>query len=122
MYDPVLALARKRAERLVEDSAAIEVQFEASREWRPVASIMARLRDNAAEALGQLAQADPDDVKLIRTYQNKVALFSNFVDVVREIYLGGIEAGDLLDAEDVEEMREIVGIGEDEEPPEDIEE
>jgi hypothetical protein len=107
MKDPVFELARRRVQRLVEDSAAIELEFDNIRAWRPVLTIMKRLRDQAADALTALAVADPEDPKLIRLLQNKVNLFADFVSKAREVYVEGIEAGDLLDAEEKEEMRDL---------------
>jgi hypothetical protein len=115
MQDPVLRLARQRAQRLVEDSAAIELEFDNVRAWRPVLTIMLRLRDQAAEALSALAIVDPDEPKLIRRLQDKVQLFSDFVATAKQVYDAGIEAGDLLDSEEKEELRDLAGIDTDEE-------
>ena len=101
-------LARQRAQRLVEDSAAIELEFDNVRAWRPVLSIMNRLRDQAAEALTALADVDPEKPAVIRALQAKVHLFNDFVVTAKEIYDAGIEAGDHLDAEATEELRDLI--------------
>src|SRR5258705_11985755 len=108
MQDPVLMLAVDQ--RLVDDSSAIETQFDSVKDWRPVATIMVRLREEAAVALVRLARADPEDAKLIRDLQNEVNLYAAFVRHVHSLYLEGINAGLRLDAKAVEEAREAAGI------------
>jgi len=112
MDDPTFNLARE-ALRNVQDSAAIELEFDNVRAWRPVLSILKRLRDQAAGALIAMVTVSPEDAKEIRRLQNQVQLFSEFIQTTRAIYHAGIEAGDLLDAADREELRDLI------DPPDD---
>jgi len=109
--DAVYEIARLDAMHVaVQESADIEAQFGQISGSRPVISIMLRMRDQAARALVELAHVDPEDPKAIRTLQNKVRMFSEFLEFMQKIYLEGIEADQELTQQNVDEMADLAGV------------
>jgi hypothetical protein len=86
--DPILKLAAERSlERTVTDWLELQIQLQTND--GPMVIFMVAARNDAAQALVELAEADPEDPKLIRTLQNRIALFRNAVDLAREVMGNG---------------------------------
>lgn len=108
--DPLVKLARDRAmaQRAVLMSADIETQFGQIQGGRPVAAIMLRLRDEAAEAMVALVTVDASAAEAVRELQGVVKRFDDFVRIVTELYHEGVEADHALQDEDLEDLRDYV--------------
>lgn len=99
--DPLIRIAKLR---IVKASADIEVQLTAVRGGGPCVEILRRLRDRAAESLAALAIADADNPNVIRTLQNEVKRYDEWVGWLREIIGEGIA----YDQEFTEKEREDI--------------
>jgi hypothetical protein len=103
--DPLIRLAKLRA---ISDSADIEAQLSNIQGCRPVLSILVKARNEAAESLFRLFEADPDDGKAIRALQNHVARYYDLLRWLKEIVDKGIEDDQEITGQDREEMIELL--------------
>jgi hypothetical protein len=102
--DPIELLARQR---IISLSAELEVQLGIKDGGGPTLEILRRLRGRAAESLAALATIDAEDFKAIRTLQNEVKRYDEWVAWIREI----IQEGKQLDAEmETDDREEIIDL------------
>lgn len=100
--DPIARLAR--AAKL---SVDLEVEL-ASKTPSWLREIYRRFHDRAAEALVALSFADPEDSKTIRTLQNEVKRYDEFVADLRAIIQEGIAADHEMRDIDQEELLDVL--------------
>ncbi len=93
--------------RLAEDADSILDQLDNIREWQPVVTILMRLKGEAVQALGGIANVDAENTKEIRRLQNKMIMYGEFLAVAKEVFDEGIEARMKLAAEDRQELRDL---------------
>jgi hypothetical protein len=99
--DPVAILAMQR---IVAQSAEIEVQLSVKKGCRPVITALLMARDKAADALGELANVDPEDAKAIRGLQNEITIFTDLVSYFAKILSDGFD----LDQEITNQDRDMM--------------
>lgn len=96
-------------QRMISDSAEIEVQFRKDiRGGRPVVTMLQKAREEAASSLVALVDANPDEPKEIRHHQNNVNRFRDLVRWLRQIVADGAEADKELDDQDREALIEYL--------------
>lgn len=81
-------------EQLVLLSADVEVQLEArhSSGHRPIVYLLAMQRQRATAAIAGIINADPEDAKVIRGFQQEIALYHDLIGHCRELLTRGREA------------------------------
>jgi hypothetical protein len=99
--DPLSILAMQR---IVAQSAEIEVQLAVKKGCRPVVTALLMARDKAAAALGELANVDAEDAKAIRYLQNQITIFTDLVAFFSKI----LEEGFDLDQEITNQDRDMM--------------
>jgi|SRR5260370_31925744 len=105
--DAPVSNARRFEMRLAEDADSILDQLDNIREWQPVVTILMRLKGEAVQALGGIANVDAENTKEIRRLQNKMIMYGEFLAVAKEVFDEGIEARMKLAAEDRQELRDL---------------
>lgn len=91
--DPILRMARERALlRHVADYLDLDLQLSKSTPTRPIATMLAKARDEAAMAMVALVIVDPSKVEEVRKLQNEVRRFDDLVRWTRKIIVDGRDA------------------------------
>lgn len=91
--DPILRMARERALlRHVADYIDLDLQLSKSTQTRPIATMLAKARDEAALAMVALVIVDPSKVEEVRKLQNEVRRFDDLVRWTRKIIVDGRDA------------------------------
>lgn len=99
--DPIFRLAKLRA---IRDCQEIENQLSGVHGARPVVTILHKAKMLAAEAMTALAAADAEEPKIIRALQNKILLYDELCNFVKEIIAAGMEYDREITVEDREEL------------------
>jgi hypothetical protein len=99
---------RVALEHLVTASASIEVQLTSKAEYEPLREVLARARDDAAEAMIALTTVDPTKVDDIRALQNRFGMYRTLVEHFRQIVTDGKDAGRRLDDEREAELQQLI--------------
>lgn len=99
MLDPLVQLAQQR---IVKASADLEVQLSQLTGGGPAIEILKLLREKAAESLACLVIVDAEDPKAIRTLQNEVKRYDEWIAWLRQI----ISEGRAIDAQTTVDERE----------------
>lgn len=102
--DPVQRLAIEQAMKL---SADVEVQLTTSRS-EPLLVILHNARQQAAQAIVNLVDVDPEDHKAIRALQNEVVRFHEMIEWLQQIYAKGFDAEQQLTAAQQQEIEGLV--------------
>ncbi len=98
MNDPLLRLARDKVLlRQISDYADVTVQLNKSAAFRPIVTMLARARDEAAIAMVGLVVVSPTDTNEIMRLQNEARRFDDFVKWVRKIIAEGTDADKEID-------------------------
>lgn len=105
MTDPLSILAMQR---IVAQSAEIEVQLAVKRGCRPVVTALLMARDKAAAALGDLATVDPEDAKAVRELQNQITIFTDLVSFFAKILSDGFDLDQDITNQDREMMIDML--------------
>lgn len=103
--DPVFRLA---IQRIIADSADIEAQLAIRSGTRPVVTVLAKARSEAADALACLVDADPEKPEEIRRLQNEVRRFGDLVRWFKTICEQGDMAEQIITQQEREELLEIL--------------
>lgn len=103
--DPIVRLAKLR---IIKASADLEVQLSERNGGGPAIEIMRRLRDRAAESLAALAICDAEDKGAIRTLQNEVKRYDEWVAWLREIISEGIAYDQEMNEAEREDMLDLL--------------
>jgi hypothetical protein len=107
--DPLERAAMATLESYVELSLDVGMQIDPrTTGLRPVLTLLATARHDAAEALRTLIDADPLDHKEIMRLQNEARRYGDLVKWTRQIVAMGNEADQRLDAEDFDEVRSLI--------------
>lgn len=108
--DPLVRIAKLR---IIKASADLEVQLSAVSGGGPAVEILRRLRDRAAESLAALAVVDPAKTEDVRTLQNEVKRYDEWVGWLREIISEGIAYDKQFTDEERSEMTDLLTSTED---------
>lgn len=103
--DPIVRLAKLR---IIKASADLEVQLSERNGGGPAIEIMRRLRDRAAESLAALAICDAEDCSAVRTLQNEVKRYDEWVAWLREIISEGIAYDQEMNEAEREDMLDLL--------------
>lgn len=96
-------------QRMVESSAALEIQFDKDAGRRPVLFLLKKAREAAVNAYDVLIyHADPMDVAVVRQLQNEIRRYDDLVAWCREIIIDGKEADQRLTEIEREEFASLV--------------
>lgn len=102
MSDPVTGIAQDRLLAIM--GIDLQIQLERGAGTRPMLWLLARAREKAAESMAMLVKVDPNDPEPIRTLQNDVVMFEDFVGWCRELLARGREADHLITEADRAEL------------------
>ncbi len=105
--DAPISNTRRLEIRLAEEADAILDQLDNVREWQPIVTILVRLKMEAVHALSDIAGVDAEDAKTIRSLQNKMVMYGEFLAMAKRVFDEGIEARMRLSAEDRQELRDL---------------
>jgi hypothetical protein len=103
--DPVIRLAKLR---IVKASADLEVQLGTKTGSAPAIHILHCLQDRAAESLAALAFVDAEDARQIRTFQNEVKKYDEWVVWLRELIADGKRIAQEFDDDARNEMLDVL--------------
>lgn len=103
--DPAFVLALTKQARL---SIQVEAEITSKAKSEPLLVILHTAKEDAAEALADLATVDATDEKAIRALQNRVARFADMVDWLRQMLAAGPEAERELDELQRTETRDLI--------------
>lgn len=96
-------------QRMVEASAALEIQFDKDAGRRPVLFLLKKAREAAVAAYDVLIyHADPMDTAVVRQLQNEIRRYDDLVAWCREIINEGKEADQRLKEIEREEFASLV--------------
>lgn len=105
IIDPVKMIAMKRS---VDISAEIEVQLIGARGTNPIIAMLAKAKDEAANAMVMLIREDPMDPGKIAMWQNQVLQFDNMVRWLSQLVKDGFEADRQIGSEEREELADLL--------------
>lgn len=103
--DPIVRLAKLR---IIKASADLEVQLSERNGGGPAIEILRRLRDRAAESLAALAICDAEDGRAIRTLQNEVKRYDEWIAWIREIISEGMAYDQEMNEAEREDMLDLL--------------
>lgn len=83
-------------QKLIEASAAIEIQFDKDASRRPILFLLKKARDAAVEAMDALIFIDPVRTDEVRQLQHEIRRYDDLVAWCREIVIEGKEADQRL--------------------------
>jgi len=100
-----LALAR-----IIELSRDVEEQLTARRQHgtRPLQAVLAKARRRAGHAFAGLAEVAPYDQAEITRLQNEVRIFCDLVAYLREMVAAGLDAEQLIDDAERDEIERLI--------------
>ena len=93
---------------LVQVSAEVEAQLHLDKGHLPIKAILARAREEAAEAIVRLTQIDPTVAHEIRRLQTVARRYESLTQWLREIVREGAEAAEEIDEAKSEHMRGLI--------------
>lgn len=83
-------------QKLMQASAALEVQFDRDASRRPILFLLKKAREAAATAMDAIVFCDPNDAPLVRQLQHEIRRYDDLVTWCREIIIEGKEADQRL--------------------------
>ncbi len=95
-------------EKLMQASAAMEVQFDKDASRRPVLFLLKKAREAALMAFDALVFCDPNDASTVRQLQHEIRRYDDLVTWCREIIIEGKEADQRLAESDRQEFASAV--------------
>lgn len=101
MSDAVYRLALQRA---AEDARQIVDDVTAGKGPRPLLSMLAKAKDEAAEAMELLVAVAPSDSASVQKYQNDVRRFDDLVRWIKDLIDAGLEADRLLSEGEADDL------------------
>lgn len=104
-HDPIVRLANLR---VIKASRQLELELANVKGSGPTLEILKRLKDRAAESLAALAFVDPNDAEEIRTLQNEVKRYDEWITWMQEIVSEGITTEKQMDAAEREELLDMM--------------
>lgn len=108
--DPLHRAAHLHAIQL---SAEVEVQLNHMKDGSPLLALLAKGRQRAAAAIMGLADADPEEPKVIRALQNEIKCFDLIVEWLTAVVTDGKDADRELSEEDRELAEDITDAADD---------
>lgn len=101
------AIERLALDRMVRQSAELEVQLDLSAKTQPVIAMLALARRHAAAAMFQLVMVDPSQAEAVRSLQNEVRRYDDLVEFVKHVITAGKEADNKLSNDEKAEFASI---------------
>lgn len=95
-------------QKLMQASAALEIQFDRDATRRPVLFLLKKAREAAADAMDELIFVDPTMADHVRQLQHEIRRYDDLVTWCREIIIEGKEADDALREIDRQEFASAV--------------
>lgn len=105
MLDPLVHLANQR---IVKVSADLEFQLSKINGSGPTLLILDRLRTKAAQSLAGLAIVDAEDVKAVRTLQNEVKRYDEWIGEMAAIIAEGKTLDQQTSAQDRDDLLDML--------------
>ena len=116
-YDATDGLA---AGLIVELSREIEADLTAKGGFRPLLTVLTRMKRNAAVALANLAHVEATETGEIRRYQDVIRLYDETIKSISEIFAAGYDAEFEIEEAEQEEIKKLTGVdGDPDQPPND---
>lgn len=106
MSDPVIGIAHDRLMAIM--GIDLKVQLERGTGTRPMLWLLAKAKEKAADSMALLIKVDPTDAEAIRTLQNDVVMFEDFVTWCKELLARGREADHALAEADRAEIADYM--------------
>jgi hypothetical protein len=106
MSDPILGIAAQRLMAIT--GIDLKVQLERGTGTRPMLWLLAKAKEKAALSLQMLVNVDPNNAEAIRTLQNDVIMFEDFVEWCRELLAHAKDSEHLVNEADRAELAEYL--------------
>lgn len=90
-----------------ETSVQIEAELTGAKS-EPLLLVVHKAKEDAVDALAELATVDAEDAASIRALQNRVQRFGKMLEWLRDAYRAGVEAEQALNDRQAQEVQEMV--------------